>query len=168
MSKKNAKGLPFWVTSAINFVLPFVTSAVMRLLKDDSLGEKLAEIFLGRVDDVIGVLSDDNPENGKQIGTVLRRTVNADLLPVLVEESQEKLQQVKSDDLREFLVSVRNGGAAILQLTTDEDPDNSAQLEAYAAKLKKELFEFFKEAGEIKPEAQANGTLLTIARTPIS
>lgn len=143
----------------INFALPTVQRAIERALKDGSLLERLAAIFFGVTKETVDALSDENAENGDQVKAILLEAANEEVLPLLVEESDKRIAEIKSRDSREIVTFLRNSGAKILLLTTDENPNNADQLEAYADQLKETLFQFLREAGFDEASAKQGASL---------
>ena len=119
----------FW-KNTIKGALGLVVSLLKSLTEDVEVQADI-DTLAAPLTKVVDALADDNPEDGKQIGVILKQFTNVNLLPRAQEELQELLSKIADPGLQQaakrFSLIPYNIGI----IYTDDNPENDTQLKSY-------------------------------------
>lgn len=87
------------------------------------------ERLLGRTEEVIRAITDENPENREQLEAILSRFLGEDVVSTFDGFSDELLLKIQNERVRRGLGLLSVPVVDALRLLTDENPDNAAQAE---------------------------------------
>lgn len=88
-------------------------------------------LLLNPIRQMILALNDDDPRNDEQIRELWLKFTNTDLANFSDEVLQKNIARIEEEDLRIVVAFVATNAIKILRLVTDEEKDNTAQLQAF-------------------------------------
>lgn len=88
-------------------------------------------LLLNPIRQMILALNDDDPKNDEQIRELWLKFTNTDLANFSDEVLQKNIARIEEEDLRIVVAFVATNAIKILRLVTDEEKDNTAQLQAF-------------------------------------
>jgi len=125
---KLISGIPLFIAGN---GLNLIESRLDRMIDDDTPLQKGVDIFFGATDEVLRVVSDDNPENKDQVTKVIFGTINGKLVPFLVDLSQPAIDKIEDLDNKEVVLYMRGVAADFVNIYTDDVEQNTKQLTDY-------------------------------------
>ena len=125
---KLISGIPLFIAEN---GLNLIESRLDRMIDNDTPLQKGVDIFFGATDEVLRVVSDDNPENKDQVTKVIFGTINGKLVPFLVDLSQPAIDKIEDVDNKEVVLYLRGVAADFVNIYTDDVEQNTKQLTDY-------------------------------------
>jgi len=131
---KLISGLPLFL---VNQLGDLIENRLDAILEDGKPGQKAVDIFFGTSDKILLVISDENPENGKQVTTVVFEVIRDEMRPFLIELVQPSIDSIKDEDNRKIAEFIKGIFNDVVGLYTDDVLENGKQLQDYFTLLRK-------------------------------
>lgn len=116
-------------------VLSFFETALLKRVNED-IGKGL-ELVIIRLRETVNALNDANPENREQILEIIRKFFNEDLSDYAREIIAEEIAKLQDENLRKVLAFALDKAVDVLEIYTDENKDNAAQIAEFWDVLRK-------------------------------
>lgn len=92
--------------------------------------QNMARLLLMPFVGTIKALSDGNPRNAEQISAIWRKWTNSELYEYSIATSNKYLERIPDEHLREAISHLSLPLLGMIQIFTDDDPNNNAQLKS--------------------------------------
>lgn len=109
-------------------LLKAYTPALVAQIPSPALAAAALAAF-NRVEQMIEAVTDENPEDGKQLEAIVRQFVSEDAVPIADGVIEERLALITNDRARNGLTLLSVPVVDTMRLLTDENPDNALQAE---------------------------------------
>lgn len=130
MAEKKKFKLPRLVGNVVAVLLRKVSGIFIDKIPDEET-RKGAEGMVKALSNTARALSDDNPRDKEQIREIYRKFTNTDLLPLADSKSVDALSRIKNERIREPLLVLQPVLVDIVNLMSDDNPENEEQVNAY-------------------------------------
>lgn len=110
--------------------LNFIESALLKRINNEKVDTGLT-LVVERLRQVVTVLNDTNADNKSQVLDIVYEFFNTDFSDFAKEVVSEEIAKIEDENLRAIAQYFLERAIDVIKLLTDEDLDNSAQLNAF-------------------------------------
>lgn len=123
----NSKKLnPFWATMALRLIVALKYLVGGKI--PDGPAKEAWLLTLEPTEKIIDALSDEDPENGKQILVIVKKHTNEKIIPFGESQFANLINKIKDDRIRDLVLIFAALPFKVGEVFTDENPNNEEQL----------------------------------------